>query len=73
MKIGGKALVSAVFPFYSYKKKPEMSGEQQRYFTHTSKTLAYYDMELIAVVKGFTVQPLCIPVATLKEKSIEKF
>ncbi len=33
MKIGGNTLVSAVFPFYSYKKKAEKSGEQQRYFT----------------------------------------
>ncbi len=33
MKIGVNTLVSAVFPFYSYKKKAEMSGEQQRYFT----------------------------------------
>jgi hypothetical protein len=33
MKIGINALVSAVFPFYSCKKKAEMSGEYQRYFT----------------------------------------
>jgi len=33
MKIGVNALVSAVFPYYSYKKKAEMSGEYQRYFT----------------------------------------
>jgi hypothetical protein len=33
MKIGINTLVSAVFLFYSYKKKAEMSRELQRYFT----------------------------------------
>ncbi len=51
-----------MFPFYSYKKTAEMSGEQQRYFTPVcdySPLLGNNKWPMILVVYAFQV-PFCI-------------